>query len=410
MKVNKKKKQEKTKGIVLFLGITAVVFTVSTFAWFIGRQEVGVNSFNVEISAIEHLQLSLNGIAWSDTIYLENGVWPSYDSSDASTVYDGHTNSWEDGLVPISTSGQIDTASSRLQFYEKSSFTRTAGGFKILSEKLDNSVEEDKGYVVFDLFVKNQSGNSYVADYNPTVEEEIFLTYNSSAVVDASASTDQAAAGIENSIRVAFTQIGRVTGNSKDQNLITGIDCAGTAAGVTAICLTDRSVIWEPNESDHNDLAISWFNDNCNRRIGSTTANLLDNSSYSIGTTCNTFEDGVFYPTNTIHTSIPAGASVDIYDGFNSQNPNLNYVAPVETFTDIDKGDDGDDRNPFMFLAPNSITKLRVYIYIEGMDIDNMDLAEVLGTEITLNFGFTKQQYETSTDNDGTLDNGYPTP
>ena len=48
-----------------------------------------------------------------------------------------------------------------------------------------------------------------------------------------------------------------------------------------------------------------------------------------------------------------------------------------------------------MKLAPNSITKLRVYIYIEGQDIDNYDFAS-LGRQISVQFGFTKERYNES--------------
>ena len=47
-----------------------------------------------------------------------------------------------------------------------------------------------------------------------------------------------------------------------------------------------------------------------------------------------------------------------------------------------------------MTLAPNSITKVRVYIYIEGQDIDNYDYAAV-GKQISVAFGFTKQRFTT---------------
>ena len=49
-----------------------------------------------------------------------------------------------------------------------------------------------------------------------------------------------------------------------------------------------------------------------------------------------------------------------------------------------------------MTLAPNSITKVRVYVYIEGQDVDNYDFAS-LGAKISVNFGFTKERY-TETD------------
>jgi len=57
----------------------------------------------------------------------------------------------------------------------------------------------------------------------------------------------------------------------------------------------------------------------------------------------------------------------------------------------------GTERPEFMTLAPNSITKVRVYIYIEGQDIDNYDFAS-LGKKISINFGFTKERYTPEVD------------
>ncbi len=45
-----------------------------------------------------------------------------------------------------------------------------------------------------------------------------------------------------------------------------------------------------------------------------------------------------------------------------------------------------------MYLAPNSVTKVRVYIYIEGQDIDNYDFAQI-GKKISVKFGFTKERF-----------------
>ena len=47
-----------------------------------------------------------------------------------------------------------------------------------------------------------------------------------------------------------------------------------------------------------------------------------------------------------------------------------------------------------MTLAPNSITKVRVYVWIEGQDVDNYDFA-ALGHSIKVNFGFTKERITT---------------
>ena len=59
-------------------------------------------------------------------------------------------------------------------------------------------------------------------------------------------------------------------------------------------------------------------------------------------------------------------------------------------FTDTMKNLEGVNRPQFISLAPNSITKVRVYVYIEGQDVDNYDFAS-LGKKISINFGFTKE-------------------
>ena len=44
------------------------------------------------------------------------------------------------------------------------------------------------------------------------------------------------------------------------------------------------------------------------------------------------------------------------------------------------------------FISPNSITKLRVYVYLEGQDVDNYDLGSY-GKKINIKFGFTKDKF-----------------
>mgnify|MGYP006969192973 CR=1 FL=1 len=50
------------------------------------------------------------------------------------------------------------------------------------------------------------------------------------------------------------------------------------------------------------------------------------------------------------------------------------------------------ERPEFFYLAPNSVTKVRVYVYLEGQDVDNYDFAS-LGKKIQVSFGFTKERY-----------------
>ena len=153
-------------------------------------------------------------------------------------------------------------------------------------------------------------------------------------------------------------------------------------------------------------------------------ANTSQSSSYTVGqngaSTCNTVVNGLAYKTYAIGKEITSPNSVDVYDGsdynkyttdiassynevINTSIPGANdgdpaidtsgkYLYPVPYFTDTMKLKTGVDRPTFMTLAPNSVTKVRVYIYLEGQDIDNYDFASI-GKQISVKFGFTKERF-----------------
>jgi len=125
-------------------------------------------------------------------------------------------------------------------------------------------------------------------------------------------------------------------------------------------------------------------------------------------TGCDGFKDGTAYPTYAIGGDITETSSVDVYDGHNgymgsilaatkedgtAQEPADNKLYNFDYFTDSEKVIQGVNRPEFFRLAPNSITKVRVYIWIEGQDIDNYDFAS-LGKQVAINFGFTKERFK----------------
>ena len=232
--------------------------------------------------------------------------------------------------------------------------------------------------------------------------------------------------GIENSIRVAFTQLGRIENTEAPEavSTITAMTCADDQEGtypVTGICRNAQ--IWEPNDTDHVGNAINWYNTSC---LARTAGDVDNDASYTASddgnTTCNAIADGTAYPTYAISRRIDVADEVNVYDGtaFNKYTANSIESSEYPTysaadtegkaayklvsfpyFTDTMKNIAGADRPQFMTLAPNSITKLRVYIYLEGQDIDNYDFAQ-LGAKVSVNFGFTKERYtEEDIDYDG---------
>ncbi len=391
MKKRNKKHERRLKRLIVSCGLCAIILSASTYAWFIGMKTVNVEAFDVQIAAIDGLSLSLDGKTWSDTVtinkanHLEEGV-----------VGAGSTNSWggDGGLVPMSSVGKINDTSSRLTLFEKGSFTATPGGYRVMASEVENKgATEARGYVAFDLFVKNLSGSHYYTEYDPLNEEAIYLTTESEVTV-ADAGAQAGNSGIENSVRVAFAQIGRVKGDTTDDTAIRAINCSSVGA-VTTICSKRDATIWEPNDTKHVQNAINWYTKSCKKRTG---ADLTLPASY--GGACTAITDGVDYPTYAVSGVIDETDQVDLYDGaeFNSYTASIATAAQkgklvhVETFTDTEKKKTGTERNALLTLAPNSITKVRVYIWLEGQDVDNYDFAS-LGKKISVAFGFSKERF-----------------
>ena len=386
MKKRNKKHERRVRKLGVATLLCAIILGVSTYAWFIGMKTVNVSSFDISIASTESLMLSLDGETWDYEVNINE---ENYDTAS----YDGNTNSWGgDGLVPISTTGAMSPDTSRLIMFEKGSLTATAGGYRLMASQVDNTTAETDGYVAFDLFIKNFSGEEYYANYDPQNEEAIYLTPEST--VKSAMVGEEAKSGIENSVRVAFAQVGRVEADTEDPGTITGIDCAGTG-GSTKICDQRDAQVWEPNDTKHVQNAINWYNESCEKRTGDS---VMDEGSYAGA--CGTVSDGTAYSTYVVSGEIDETDTVDVYDGedYNSYTKSISSTAAdgklvdLDTFTDTEKNLQGVDRPTFMTLAPNSITKVRVYVYIEGQDIDNYDFAS-LGKKISVSFGFTKERF-----------------
>ena len=401
--------KRRIRNLTSLCGLSAIILAVSTYAWFTGLQDVSVGTFQVEIAAADSMQLSLNGQDWSESL--------TFTKDDLTTKsYSATSFNWpSNGLVPVSSIGDMDSTSSRMVMYEKASMTTTPGGYRLIANKVANTsgdyegVQGQNGFLAFDLFIKNFSGTAYFTENNEANEEAIYLTPDSKVSIG---SSGIASSGIQNSVRVAFAQIGRVSAYNNTATQITGITCSDAGSDtkdpsyVTGICR--KAQIWEPNDTKHVATAINWYTKSCKKR---TAADLVD-ASYS--GTCNTVADGNYYNTYAIAKAINATDKVDVYDGANYNGYETSItngsLKAVDYFTDTEKDLKGVSRPTFMTLAPASITKVRVYVYIEGQDIDNFDYASA-GQQIQVNFGFTKQRF-TSDDvgvTEGELYNNLPT-
>ena len=416
------------KRLALICTLCTVILVVSTYAWFVGMKTVNVSTFDVQIAATDGLSLSVDGKTWSETVNINKAISDAL-KDETSGTYKTHTNTWtKAGLIPVSSVGVINTTSSNLEMYEKGSLTVTPGGYRLMASQVKNAdatnktgdrYNETDGYVAFDLFIRNLSGNEYYQEFNKLNEEAIYLTQESKVAVVSQAGDKQDQTGIENSVRVAFAQIGRVKAtkgaeitDGAEVTKIQGITCTGDT-NVTGVC-AKGATIWEPNDKAHVQNAINWYTKSCKKRVtptgeGTKTANDVTLAATYNGT-CGTLANGQYSHTYAINSEISYTDRVDVYDGkdYNtyelSTNPNkymdgatpsverTGKLTEYDYFTDTEKMQTGMDRPEFFSLAPNSITKVRVYVYLEGQDVDNYDFAS-LGKKIQVSFGFTKERF-----------------
>lgn len=394
---NRRKKQERrTKKILFTTGLTAVVFVVATYAWFIGTMQASVDAFEIDIKSSDGLTLSLDGETFSNQVTIgKDEITTSLTSS-----YPDNTNKWtgDDGLIPISTTGVLDQTNSVLDLYSKTSISSSTGGYMLRADKIDNSTTEGDGYIAFDLFLKNKSGTGYEEDFNIAHDEGVYLTTDSLVQMiqssgGAEVEKNGAGDGVQNSMRIAFMQIGRAE-YTKDKTTLQGITCQSVESGITTLCNKDPDSgdgrgytwnIWEPNDTVHTTGAVSRFTKICKKRTAESTYE----------GTCDPISDAEAAKTYAINTTITSEDKVNVYDGLNGYDANNDKLKEVTYFTDTNKNTPDDGRPEIFYLTPNSVTKIRVYVYIEGQDVDNYDI-DTEGKKIKATFGFTKDKFDTA--------------
>ncbi len=392
-----KRKKSKIFLLIIVIAVTAIVLIVETYAWFVGLSTVNTNSFNISVSTGGGLEISLDGENWKKDNQILNISSSSITATSGSGdhAYEGNTNKWagNKGLIPVSSSGVLDTTTGRIKFYEKSSLSSTSGGYKLISSQVDNTSQEVDGYVAFDLFIRNGTDNVYSNDnYNVDAAENVYLKKTSSATVNGNSNY-----GAANSIRVGFFLLAGMKANGADVSDIQGLSCSTTGTNKIKICpsnLSNQSSywnIWEPNFNSHVSNATLYFNQSCKTRDASNGDYLSDS--------CTTLTTSSVFDTYAVYNSIDASDNVDIYDGLNGYNVNtysstntngkLYKTSPYR----IDNNTSYTYNNQLFKLAGNSVTKVRVYIWLEGQDVDNYDII-TNNSDVIINFGLTKDMYE----------------
>lgn len=336
-KNSKKKKQRKMLLAILMLVITAFVFSISSYAWFTANKTVTVSTINVNVAASNGLQISVDGLEWKSVI-TNDDIKRIIDPT--TTTYPTAVNQLPDestNLAPVSTIGTVDN-NGFMEMYLGEIVSDDDGNYQLTATKSTETSSTTSGhFVAFDLFFQVQE------------DTDIYLTEKSSI------SAGQTDSGIQNAGRVAFVVEGNIASGSSGTAIQSLVDSTATP------------IIWEPNYDVHTDSAVS----HALSTYGLTTTKAgAAQLSYV----------GVKAPITT-----PVALNSTDANYFGAVTPTISTPAS------------GISANAYQsaFSLKSGITKVRVYMWVEGQDVDCENMAS--GGQINFDVQFSSNRNSSGT-------------
>ena len=373
-KKNKKKSEMNAMFFIILLAL--VIFIISTYAWFSTQRNVSITNLNGTVEVAEGLEISLDAQNWSNGLVLgeEEGQLDIIDDA-----YAGNKNLKPSEMLPVSTLGQVSGQQQNLQMLRgKITNSIQLSDIKAMVETESNPNSDTfPGYFAFDVFLKNSSKQD-------DLDDVLQLNYDSSLEI---METDKSSTGLQNTARVAFAKYNGTSDVMADQATILK-ETAGIGVGAGTSYITDVA-IWEPNSNDHVDYIVQ----NNNKITGA-------GASFNATTKMDTY---------ALKSSSIGQTIADIYkwDGSESNLSKQNVLQTTKTSTEDYSISEGvqnlvstTDGSTTFGIAPNKICRIRIYLWLEGQDVDCINYASH-GGGIKVNIGLVKGSEEGSHELDG---------
>ena len=330
MEKRNSKKRKKSKKIfiaILMILFTGVILTASTYAWFTANKTVTVSEIDVNVTTSEGLQISTDASTWKTVI-----------SNDDITgvTYPGNTNQLPKEtatIKPTSTIGEIDRATGFMKMFVGTVESNESGNYILTAQQSTETKSTTTGdFVVFDLFFQTNAAAT------------VYLTSNSTV------GSVGAATGIQNASRVGF--------------VVQGHAVVGSDAATIRALKSDGSVpavIWEPNNDVHTAAAVKH------------AADVYQISTQQAGATKLAYK-GVKKDISKT-ANIPLNSAETEY--FADVTPNISTTVTGIPTTKYER----------VFDLEAGVTKVRIYMWVEGQDVDCEDNAS--GGSVAYNLQFS---------------------
>ena len=255
-------------------------------------------------------------------------------NSDITTGYTGNKNQVPSTLSAVSTDGTVDATTGKLNMYFATVGSDESTGEYNLTATKDTDVAGSTGhYVAFDMFLKLDSA------------KPVYLTTDSSV----KAKGESEDKGLKNASRVGFVTLG----NAAADTAVATVQALNTAA--------TTATIWEPNADTHTSYGTAAATE-----LGITINDKTNRTSY-------------FGLKNAVPTAVNLKETVNGKSTTNTAEVTPTIVTPATYAGTYDKA----------FDLKAGITKIRVYMWIEGQDVDCENNAS--GTDISFALQFSTQ-------------------
>lgn len=350
--------------LILLLALTLCVATFSTYAWFTSNKKVNVDDLDVDVRAVNGLEISADAINWGVKIDKDDLI---------SNAWTGHKNQLPDSLGHASSAKNL-TSDNLLQMFDgvvatncpdggtdcdNPTYTLTTssasesrcydsdGQHNSNSSAVPKCSSLDKHLMAFDIFLK--------VDRDGTT---LYLTENANV---ANTSVDDL--GIKNTARVAFVVQGNIS--SLDyRNGVNGVEGYTVAQNLQN---GEQVIFWEPNFDEHTIAGVA-----------------AARQFYDIeGITAGTGNSALAY--DGVTAAIPTNSPIPLNETRASLHSS--YFAPVSIDITSPAKDNERVRQSSKIVLNNGVTKVRVYFWVEGQDVDTENTAT--GSNMKLNLEFS---------------------
>lgn len=319
---------------IVFLGITLIA---ATYAWFSTNLNVRVKTFNMIVTKNSGLQISFDAINYDNYVEISRETL----INNLKNTYPNNTSQWAAmGLTPVSTLGVRDSNTSKFEIYSSAGVMyrnkRQQNGFVNTKLLTEGGIYPYSSFIAFDLFVKNDTGSP--------VDDNLFLDFGTEVTIEDGESEEMQ--GLVNSTRIGFVKVGSASLDT-DYRTIQNLSCNNNC----------KSIIFEPNSRIHTNMSKEKAKE------------------YGIN-----LKDGEKFPT---YAYKKAGGPIYVKDTVSGSSAmDMNYFEEQQTITDT-------DFDTPLFSIPNGVTKMRVYVWIEGQDIDSLE-TDSSGAELAISINFIK--------------------